>query len=329
MDRPAFDEISRAMAGGLPRRRILGLLAGGLAVLTGVPSSRGAVAAQATCAEHLFPADNVWNVPVADLPRDPRSAAYVAAIGADEGLHPDFGAGLQDDAPIGIPFTTVSSTPPLVPVSFAYAEESDSGPYPIPADAPIEGGPDGEGDRHVIVLDTDRCHLYELWDAHPRADGRWEAGSGAVFDLTSNVLRPDGWTSADAAGLPIFPGLVTYDEVAAGYIGHAIRFTASETQRAYVWPARHYASSDTSIDLPPMGQRFRMKASFDISGFAPEVQVILSAFKEFGLILADNGSSWYVSGAPHRRWSNDQLHTLHDVPGSAFEAVDTSRLPRP
>ena len=323
-----FDEISRATAGGLPRRRILGLLAGGLVVpLTGVPERRLAVAAQTDCTERLFPADNVWNVPVAGLPLDPTSAAYTAAIGTDEGLHPDFGAKLPDEGPFGIPFITVPGTQPLVPVSFDYADESDPGPYPIPPDAPIEGGPESDGDRHVIVLDTDRCRLYELWDAHPRADGGWESGSGAVFDLTSNDLRPDEWTSADAAGLPILPGLVRYDEVATGTIAHALRFTAPSTRQAYVWPARHHASDETDPNLPPMGQRFRLRGDIDVAGFSPTNRVILKALATYGMFLADNGSPWFLTGVPDERWDNDDLHELQNViRGADFEAVDTSTL---
>jgi hypothetical protein len=248
---------------------------------------------------------------------DPISAANVATIGASATVHADFGSGEWEGGPIGIPPTTVSGSQPLVEVTFDYAGESDPGPYPIPADAPIEGGPDSEGDRHVLVLDRDACVLYEMFDSWPAGGGSWQAGSGAVFDLESNALRPATWTSADAAGLPILPGLVRYDEVAAGRIDHALRFTAPETRRAYVWPARHFASYLTGPEYPPMGQRFRLKADFDISGFAPEVQVILTALKEYGMMLADNGSAWYISGAPDERWDNGILHQLHSVPTRA------------
>jgi hypothetical protein len=274
----------------------------------------------------VLPANNIWNAPVDALPVDAHSADYIATIGADTGLHPDFGSGTWQGAPIGIPFIVVPGTQPMVPVSFDYADESDPGPYPIPPDAPIEGGADSTGDRHVLVLDNDTCVLYEMFDAWPQTDGSWIAGSGAMFNFTSNALRPAGWTSADAAGLPILPGLVRYDEVAAGAIKHAIRFTAALTQKAYVWPARHYASNSTDPARPPMGQRFRLKASFDISGFSPQVQVILTALKTYGLILADNGSNWYLSGVPDERWDNDVLHTLDNVKGSDFEAVDCSSL---
>jgi hypothetical protein len=277
----------------------------------------------------IFPADNIWNRRVDDLPVHARSDAYVASIGSSTTLHPDFGSGVwppASNSPIGIPYVEVDGTQPLVPITWnAYGSESDDGPYPTPLDAPIEGGPDATGDRHVLTLDTDNCVLYELYSAYPTGSG-WDAASGAVYDLRSNDLRPDGWTSADAAGLPILPGLVRYDEVAAGSIDHPIRFTASDTQQAYVWPARHFASSITDLNVPPMGQRFRMRSDFDISGFSSEIHVILTAFKEYGLILADNGSDWFISGAPDERWDNDMLRELKDIPGSAFEAVDVSGL---
>ena len=274
----------------------------------------------------VFPADNVWNAPVDTLPVDPNSVAYVNTIGADDYVHADFGSGAWDGGPIGIPYVDVPGSQPLVDVTFEYDDESDPGPYPIPADAPIEGGSDSDGDRHVLVLDRDNCILYEMFYAWPQPDGSWEAGSGAIFDLHSHALRPEGWTSADAAGLPILPGLVRYDEVAEGEMRHAIRFTAPQTRRAYVWPARHYASDLTGAVYPPMGQRFRLRADFDVSGFSPEVQVILQALKKYGMILSDNGSSWFISGVPDERWDNDHLHELHQVHGSDFEAVDVSSL---
>lgn len=278
----------------------------------------------------VLPADNIWNRRIDDMPVDSQSAAYVGTIGADETLHADFGSGVWppgSNSPIGIPFVEIDPGQALVPVNYtAYGSESDPGPWPIPADAPIEGGPDGGGDRHVIILDRAECVLYELFSAYPQPDGSWNARSGARFDLKSNVLRPDGWTSADAAGLPILPGLVTYDEVASGEIDHAIRFTVPQTRNDYVWPARHFASSLTASQYPPMGQRFRLKASFDISGYSAEIQVILQAMKTYGLIVADNGSAWFISGAPDPRWDNDMLHEWDDVPGSAFEAVDVSSL---
>jgi len=274
----------------------------------------------------VFPADNIWNMPVDDLPVDPNSTAYINTIGRNTGLHPDFGSGLWQGAPIGIPYVTIPGTQPGVGISFYYPGESDPGPYPIPPNPPIEGGPNSTGDRHILVIDTDHEILYEVYDAYPDGHGGWSAGSGAIFDLNSNDLRPAGWTSADAAGLPIFAGLVRYEEVAAGEIRHAIRFTAPQTRKAYVWPARHHASDLTGAQYPPMGQRFRLKSGFDVSGFGPQTQVILQAMKTYGIILADNGSSWYITGVPDSRWDDDQLHELGSVHGSDFEAVDVSSL---
>lgn len=269
-----------------------------------------------------FPPDNAWNQDVSNSPVDPNSANLIASIGLDTGLHPDFGT-TWNGAPNGIPYVVVSGAQARVPITFTdYGDESDPGPYPVPANAPIEGGPQGTGDRHVIVVDRDNWKLYELFYAFPEAGGGWRASSGAVFDLNSNALRPAGWTSADAAGLPVFPGLVRYDEVEEiKEIRHALRFTARRTRRAYVHPARHFASSDTNPNLPPMGMRVRLKASFDVSGFPPHVQVILRALKKYGMILADNGSDWYVSGAPDPRWDDDALSTLSRVRGSDFEVV--------
>ena len=278
----------------------------------------------------ILPADNIWNRRIDDMPVHANSAAYVSTIGAARTLHADFGSGVWppgSNSPIGIPFVEVGGDQPDVPINYtAYGNESDPGPWPIPANAPVEGGPAATGDRHVLVLDRDACMLYELFSAFPQGDGSWNAASGAQYDLGSNMLRPDGWTSADAAGLPILPGLVTYDEVASSQITHAIRFTAPQTQQAHVWPARHHASSLTGGQYPPMGQRFRLKTDYNISGYSPEIQVILTAMKTYGLILADNGSSWFISGAPDPRWDNDMLHEWDDIPGSAFEAVDVSSL---
>ncbi|KAA3658920.1 MAG: hypothetical protein DWQ04_23690 [Chloroflexi bacterium] len=277
----------------------------------------------------IFPADNVWNTPINTLPIHANSDNYINTIGRNTDLHPDFGEGfwpLDSSSPIGIPFVVVSGSQAGVSISFTYDDESDPGPYPIPTNAPIEGGPDSDGDRHVLVLDEDNCMLYELFAAYPQMDGSWEAGSGAIFDLNSHALRSDGWTSADAAGLPILPGLIRYDEVAAGEINHAIRFTAAQTQDAYIWPARHEASSLTGANYPPMGLRLRLKANYDITGFSPENQIILQAMKTYGLILADNGSPWYISGVPDDRWDNDMLHELDVVVGNDFEVIDTSSL---
>ena len=275
----------------------------------------------------IFPADNVWNTRIDDLPVDANSNAYISRIGASDTVHADFGSGLWQGGPIGIPFGTVTGSQPLVPIRFQYWDESDPGPYPFPPDAPIEGGSRSRGDRHVLIVDIDNAILYETWKSYPlRGGSRWFAGSGAVWDLNSNALRPAGWTSADAAGFPVLAGLVRRDEVLSGEIRHALRFTVQETRRAYIWPARHYASDNTDPDLPPMGQRFRLKSDYDVTGFSPEVQVILVALKRYGMFLADNGSNWYISGVPDEGWDNDMLHELDVVEGADFEAVDESSL---
>ncbi|HWV85025.1 MAG TPA: hypothetical protein VNZ62_06220 [Capillimicrobium sp.] len=264
----------------------------------------------------IFPADNPWNQRVDRLPVASDSDRIVAAIGADEPLHPDFGTRY------GIPFTTVGADQARVPVRFEYTGESDPGPYPIPPDVPLEEG----SDRHAIVVDRDRCRLYELFAAR-RLDGgaRWEAGSGAIWNLRSNRLRPRGWTSADAAGLPILPGLARYDDVRRGSIDHALRFTVRQTRRAFVFPARHYASSLTDPSLPPMGMRFRLKRSFDVSGYPRQARIVLKALKRYGMLVADNGSDWFVTGAPSPHWDDGQLNTLKRVRGADFEVVDTRR----
>ena len=272
------------------------------------------------------PADSFWHADASGLPVSSQSSTWVSSVGPTAGLKADFGAGLWDGGPIGIPYTTVPGTQPRVPVSFTYADESDPGPYPVPPNAPVEGGPSSTGDRHVLVVDRDACRLWELYSAYPQNGGAsWTAGSGATWNLNSNAMRPLGWTSGDAAGLPILPGLVRYDEVAAGDIDHVIRFTAPRTASAYVWPASHKAGTGGASD-PPMGAWFRLKASFDISGFSPQNQVILRALKKHGMVLADNGSSWFMSGVPDDRWNNSDLNALRAVPGSAFEAVDVSSL---
>jgi hypothetical protein len=274
----------------------------------------------------VFPASSPWNQRVDRLPVAADSDAVVRSIGVEDHVHADFGSGLWDGGPIGIPVTIVGRQTPRSRVSFEYASESDRAAYPIPRGVKIEGGPNADGDRHAILVDRDRCKLYELFAVYPRPGGGWRAGSGAIFDLRSNRLRPAGWTSADAAGLPIFPGLARYDEVKRGRIDHALRFTVSRTRRAYVWPARHFASDLTDPSLPPMGLRLRLKAGFDTGPFPRQARIVLEALKRYGMIVADNGSDWYVSGAPDPRWSNDQLHTLHRVTGSAFEVVDTRSL---
>jgi hypothetical protein len=278
---------------------------------------------------HVFPKSNQWNLPVDKLPLAGNSGAIVRSIGIDRPVHADFGSGNYNGGPIGIPYITVSGRAHKTRVSFDYSDESDKGPYPIPKNVPIEGGRNASGDRHAIIVDRSRCRLYELYALQPTSGGGWHAGSGAIWNLRSNRLRPRDWTSADAAGLPILPGLARYDEVRRGSIDHALRFTVPDTRKAFVYPARHFASSDTDPNLPAMGQRFRLKASFDTSGFPKQARIVLKALKRYGMIVADNGSSWFISGAPARGWNNDDLHTLGKVTGSDFEAVDTSSLPRP
>lgn len=273
-----------------------------------------------------FPDDNPWNQPVDKLPVDPNSATLIASIGLSKSLHPDFGAN-WNGGPFGIPYIVVSGSQAKVPMQFEYKDESDPGPYPIPTNAPIEGRASASGDRHILVIDRDNDILYETWSSYPQGSG-WKCGSGAIFDLKSNKLRPAGWTSADAAGLPIFPGLVRYDEVKSGEIRHALRFTVQKTRRAYVFPARHWASANPSQGLPPMGMRVRLKASFDISKFPKQAQVVLAALKKYGMIVADNGSDWFLSGAPDSRWNDDEIGILKRVKGADFEVVAMDRLVR-
>ena len=265
----------------------------------------------------VLPADNVWNKRVDALPVAADSARLIEGIGLGDTLHPDF----SDQGRYGIPVNVVTRTTPRSRVRFDYADESDRVRYPIPARPRIEGG----GDRHMLMIDRDACRLYELF-ASERTSSGWSAGSGAVFDLRSNRLRPAGWTSADAAGLPIFPGLARFDEVRRGVIDHALRFTAERTRRAYVYPARHVASSSSDPGLPPMGLRVRLKASVPLTGYGRQARVVLTALKRYGMILADNGSPWYVSGAPAAGWDDDDLHGLGRIRGSDFEVVDTRGL---
>ncbi len=273
----------------------------------------------------IFPRTNAWNQRVDRLPVARNSAEIVAAIGADRSVHADFGSGLWNGGPIGIPITVVGRGQPKTRIAFEYAAESDHGPYPIPRNVKIEGGRTSSGDRHALILDRDACRLYELFALYPNGRG-WRAGSGAIWNLRSNKLRPAGWTSADAAGLPIMPGLARYDEVRRGVIDHALRFTVQRSRRAYVYPARHFASDLTDPNLPPMGLRLRLKASFDVSRFPRQARVVLVALKRYGMVVSDNGSSWYITGAPDPRWSNDQLHTLGQVKGSDFEVVDPAAI---
>jgi hypothetical protein len=271
----------------------------------------------------LFPASNPLNQDISHAPLDPNSASYIAAIGVAGHLHPDFGT----NPSYGIPYSVVGPRQPKVPIDFtAYGAESDPGPYPVPPNAPVEGAGE-EGDRHVLVLQRGSCKVYELYAAHRRGVG-WEAASGAVFNLRSNALRPEGWTSADAAGLPILPLLVRYGEVRSGRIDHALRVTVARTQRGYIHPATHFASGSSDPSLPPMGLRLRLKESFSLAGFHGQALVILRALKRYGLIVADNGSSWYITGAPDPRWNEEDLAQLKRVPGSAFEAVRTGPILR-
>jgi len=273
----------------------------------------------------VFPADNPWNTDISGYDVHPSSDAFIDSIGRYTNLHPDFGT-VWAGAPIGIPYVVVPGSQPPVPIDFvAYGDESDPGPYPVPPDAPIEGGPQSDGDRHVLVVDSGECVLYELYRAFPINGGeRWEADSGAIWDLKINDTRPPEWTSADAAGLPILPGLARYDEVVEdGFVGHALRFTVSTSQAGFIPPASHYASSNTSPDVPPMGLRVRMKAGYDCSSMSAEVQVLCTALKTYGMIVADNGADWYVSGAPDPRWDDEALGDLKTIPGDAFEVVYT------
>jgi hypothetical protein len=349
MDELAFDRWAATVASrrGRPNRRRLltgGLAGGFIAAVLGITGDAGAArrssvrqdcdlgCTDSTCGQvpagcPVFPDDNIWNTRIADLPIDARSADYVASIGLDTELHPDFGSGLYEGQPLGIPFVRVPAGQPEVEVTFEVADESDPGPYPIPSDAPVEGGSCAEGDRHVIVVQEETCTLFELYSATQQPDGSWTAFGGARFDLTSNDLRPETWTSADAAGLAILPGLVRYEEIEAGVIPHALRFTASLTREDYVWPARHQAGATTDESVPPMGQRFRLKADVEIGGFSETNQIILRALKTYGMLLADNGSDWFLSGAPDDRWDNDDLHELQErIHGSDFEAVECTSL---
>jgi len=310
---------SRAAAPGLSRT----FSVTGASSVTGQSSVPGAP----NCP--IFPPDNPWNQRVERLPVARGSARLIAAIGLDDPVHPDFGT-VYNGAPNGIPYVVVSKRTRRVPVSFQYASQSDGHDYPLPPGVPIEGGTRSTGDRHVIVVDRDTCTDYELYAAYPHGNGRrWTAGSGAIFNLRSDRLRPAGWTSADAAGLPILPGLARYDEVARGSIDHALRFTAPCTARAYVYPARHAASTCSGAGLPPMGLRVRLRAGVNVSGLPYQARVVAQALKVYGLILADNGSPWYVSGAPDRRWNDDALHQLDRLAGRDFQVVDTSSLPHP
>jgi hypothetical protein len=288
------------------------------------PPARSAVPIVGGCS--MFPADNPWNTDISQYPLDPLSDQYIASIPGN--LHPDFG----HESRYGIPFNIVPASQPLVPVTFLYKSQSDKGPYPIPPNPQIEGGPRSNGDRHVLILQQGACKLYEMWRAFPKDGGlRWHAGSGAIFPLDTDKLRPDGWTSADAAGLPILPALIKCAEVQAGEIDHALRFTVENTQAGYIHPATHFASRSQNPDLPPMGLRVRLKASYDISGFNRTSQIILAAMKKYGMFVADNGSNWYFQGEGGSNascWNNNELDQLKNVPGTAFEVVKTGEILR-
>jgi hypothetical protein len=315
----ADEQVMKTLAAVVPAALAVALLAGSWAHALPLPSARHCP---------VFPANNAWNQRVDKLPVAADSAQLIASIGLDAPVHADFGSGKWDGGPIGIPFDVVSRKTHRSHVSFEYADESNRVPYPIPKHVHIEGGPNATGDRHAILVNRSNCRLYELYDLRHTSHG-WTAGSGAVWNLRSNHLRPAGWTSADAAGLPIFAGLARWDEAERGAIDHALRFTAAETRRAYVYPARHYASNSTDPSLPPMGLRVRLKASVNIAAFPPQARVVLRALQRYGMILADNGSPWYISGAPNRHWNNDALDTLGRLTGNDFEVVNTSSLPQP
>lgn len=312
----------RILAGALVAVIAISALAASLSQGSRLPSARGCP---------IFPRSSHWNKRVDKLPLVRNSAAIVRGIGIDEGLHADFGSGRYEGAPIGIPYRTVGRGARRVRFNFEYSDESDRVRYPLPRRVPIEGGARSDGDRHVIVVDRRRCKLYELYRFFKPAQrgGRYRAGSGAVWNLRSNKLRPRGFTSADAAGLPILPGLARYYEVKRGKIDHALRVTVPDSRRAFIYPARHFASNSDDPDLPAMGQRLRLRRSFDISRFPRQARIVLRALKRYGLIVADNGSPWFISGAPSRGWNNDALHTLGQVKGSNFEVVDTSFLKKP
>ncbi len=327
--RRASEGLQRAFE--LTPRWCVGLVIAMLLVATTTaqpPIPRGPVLKTKHGEVEIFPADNPWNQDVSKLKVHSRSQAWIASMGADKPLFPCFGADYQG-APNGIPFVVVEGNAPKQVVEFEYPDESEKGPYPIPKNPPIEGGPNApqDSDRHVLMIDAQNKKLYELFHVLPAGPGKWKAGSGAIFDLTSNKLRPLGWTSADAAGLPIFPGLARYDEtVEQGEIRHALRFTARKTQRAYILPATHFASRSKDANLLPMGLRVRLKADYDISKFPNSAQVILTALKRYGMLLADNGSDWFVTGTPDNRWIDDELHTLKRVKGRDLECVDTGEL---
>jgi hypothetical protein len=307
------------------RRFLATVLVGSLAAVAAAEAEQAKVQLGANASlggQRLLPDDSPWHQDISKSPVDPRSGRILARVGLDKTLHPDFG-GVYEGTPIGIPYVVVPGNQKKVPIAFKDAEESEPGPYPIPPNAPIEGGPNSKDDRHVIVLDRDNWKLYEVFNAFPDGKGGWRGDSGAIWDLRKNQVRPPRWTSADAAGLPILPGLVRYDEaVEKGAIEHALRFTLRRTRRAYVPPASHWASRDPDEDLPPMGMRVRLKANYDVSGFTPEVKAILVALKKYGMFLADNGSDLYVSGTHDPRWDADKMRQLKRIKARDLEVVE-------
>lgn len=308
------------------RRAVGAFLAAAVAVVAGASYGGPSVAKPVAGTEcRAFPADNYWRADIRDLPRHPRTKAWLSHMSTGVNLHPDFGPSYGDGPGYGIPVTIVRSSHERVRVRFDYAEESDHVRYPFGSDTRIEGGRGSEGDKHAVVVDRGRCRLYETWNTRVR-DGRWRAGSGATWSLSSNALRPDGWTSADAAGLPILPGLLRWNEVRDRKVDHAIRFTTDITSRHHIWPARHDAGSVDSRDYPPMGARFRMKRSFPTEGYGGAARAVIRALKTYGLVLADNGSPWYFQGERHRKWPEGLIEDLKRIPASAFVAVDTSGL---
>ncbi|MGY2874452.1 hypothetical protein ACVW00_001642 [Marmoricola sp. URHA0025 HA25] len=301
------------------------LVAGGSAVARPGPGRSVAVVPIAGTTCRAFPADNYWNTDIRSLPVDARSATWLSHMSTDRNLHPDFGPSFGDGPNYGIPVTVVGRHHARVRVRFDYSSESDHVRYPLGTDTKIEGGRNSAGDKHAIVVRKGVCRLYETWNTRVR-NGHWRAGSGATWSLGSNALRPDGWTSADAAGLPILPGLLRWNEVKAGNVAHAIRFTTDVTSRHHLWPARHDAGSTDSLACPPMGARFRMKAGFDAGGYSPLARVVITAMKDYGLVLADNGSPWFFTGERNGHWPPALIEELKRIPASAFEAVDTSSL---
>src|SRR5581483_9597017 len=291
-------------------------LVAGLAVAAATPAWASAPPSAPSCP--IMRSDNVWHADISGLPVNAHSAAWMGSMNsASARLHPDFGSSGDPNAPYGIPWVAVPDSHAKVTPSFDYADESDPGPYPFGPDTPIEGGAQSSGDRHALMVDKDTCVLYELYDANWNG-GHPTAGSGAVFDMKTNNLRPAGWTSADAAGLPILPGLLRLDEVQSGHVDHAIRVTATRTDKSFIWPARHQAGSASDPNLPPMGARFRLRADFDMSSYRPDTQVVLRAMQHYGLILADNGSNWYFQGEAINNWDDNFISDLKRVPASVF-----------